>query len=85
MGYANGVSNVNCPVSHSQHILGKAIEKGHHDNSFTEDIIATLFCNITDILELHRDLVKELDSCIYPKGPAYESQVARCFLKHVSA
>ncbi len=53
------------------------------DNSFTEEAISTMFCNIPDILALHQRLVEELDRCM-PNGPAYTATIAQCYVKFVS-
>ena len=66
-----------------QYILEKAREKHGYDNTFTEENIKTLFCNIEDILEFHKRLVVDLSACLGSKGPAYDTRIAQCFLKHV--
>ncbi len=67
-----------------QYILEKAKEKGRYDNTFTEEHIKVLFCNIEKILEFHKLLMGDLSTCVGSKGPAYETRIAQCFLKHVS-
>lgn len=67
-------------------MLEKAKQKAlnPHENSFTNEDIVTLFCNIEQILEFHRQLLSDLDSYMEPKGPTYETPISRCYLKHVS-
>lgn len=63
------------------HVLEKAREKGLHDNSFTDDVIHTLFCNIEEILALHERLMVDLDACV--RGtPSYGTTIAKCYLNH---
>ena len=57
--------------------------KGQHDNTFTESVLQKLFCNIEDILALHRRLVDELKSCV-KGGASYTSPIAGVYLKFVS-
>ncbi len=66
-----------------QYILEKAREKHGYNNTFTEHNIKTLFCNIEQILEFHKSLVVELSTCLGPKGPAYDTPIAQCYIKHV--
>lgn len=68
----------------SQYILQKAKEKHGYDNTFTERHIKTLFCNIEEILEFHKQLMTDLSACMGSKGPAYDTQIAQCYLNHVS-
>lgn len=65
-------------------MLEKARQKGQHDNSFSEKIIQTLFCNIEEILALHQQLMADLDSCM-GAGASYDTTIAQCYLKHVSS
>lgn len=69
-----------------QYMLEKAKQKAQnpHENSFTNEDIEILFCNIEQILDIHRQLVSDLESCIGPKGPSYETLISQCYLKHVS-
>jgi len=62
-------------------LLEKARQKGQHDNSFSEKIIQTLFCNIEEILALHQQLMADLDSCM-GAGASYDTTIAQCYLKH---
>ena len=66
----------------SQYLLEKARQKGQHDNSFSAKIIQTLFCNIEDILALHRQLIADLESCM-GAGASSDATIAQCYLKHV--
>ncbi len=75
----------------TQHILQKAREKSEYDKdklesekSFTPERIQTLFCNIEDILAFHKELLTHLESCIGSKGPAYDTEIASCFVRQVS-
>ena len=63
-------------------MLEKAREKGLYDNSFTDDVIHTLFCNIEEILALHERLVVDLDTCLHGT-PSYGTTIAKCYLDHV--
>lgn len=67
-----------------QYILEKAKEKMAYDNSFTEEKIQRLFCNIEQILDFHRSLMLELSACVGNKGPSYDTQIAQCYLRQVS-
>lgn len=64
------------------YILEKAREKHSYDNTFTEHHIKTLFCNMEEILDFHRRLLEDLSACIGSKGPAYDTQIAQCYLKN---
>ena len=68
-----------------QYILEKAREKERnpHESTFTAANINTLFCNIEEILDVHRRLMKDLEESMATKGPIYETEVAACYLKHV--
>ena len=70
----------------TQHILEKAREKERnpHESTFTAENIQKLFCNIEEILTVHQSLVKDLDAIVASKGPVYETEVASCYLRHVS-
>ena len=67
-----------------QVLLEKARVKGQNDNTFTESVLEKLFCNIEDILDLHRRLMVELKTCL-KGGVAYGSPIAGVYLKFVSA
>ena len=71
---------------YTQHILEKAREKERnpHESTFTAKNIQTLFCNIEEILTVHQSLVKDLEAIVGSRGPVYETEVASCYLKHVS-
>lgn len=75
-------------VLYTQHILEKAREKERnpHESTFTAENIQTLFCNIEEILAVHQSLIKDLEEIVGhgSKGPVYETEVASCYLKHVS-
>lgn len=72
------------PLPLLQGLLGKAREKGEHDNTFTESVLEKLFCNIESILDLHRKLVEELNASL-KGGVAYGSVIAGVYLKFVSS
>ena len=57
--------------------------KGQHDNTFTESVLGKLFCNIEDILQLHRRLVEELKACL-KGGVSYSCSIAGVYHKFVS-
>jgi phosphatidylinositol 3,4,5-trisphosphate-dependent Rac exchanger 2 protein len=61
-------------------LLEKARVKGQHDNTFTESVLQKLFCNIEDILALHRRLMGELKTSL-KGGVAYGSPIAGVYLK----
>lgn len=67
-----------------QVLLAKAREKGQHDNTFTDSVLQRLFCNIEDILDLHRRLVAELKACV-KGGAVYGTAIAGVYSKFVSA
>ena len=66
-----------------QVLLEKARAKGKQDNTFTESVLQKLFCNIEDILALHRRLLSELRTCV-KGGVSYSSPIAGGYLKFVS-
>lgn len=66
-----------------QVLLEKARVKGQNDNTFTESVLQKLFCNIEDIMDLHRRLMAELKTCL-KGGVAYGSPIAGVYLKFVS-
>ncbi|CAI8056724.1 Phosphatidylinositol 3,4,5-trisphosphate-dependent Rac exchanger 2 protein [Geodia barretti] len=61
-------------------LLEKARVKGQHDNTFTESVLGKLFCNIEDILQLHRRLVEELKACL-KGGVSYSCSIAGVYHK----
>lgn len=65
-----------------QYLLEKARQKGQNDNSFSKEIVQTLFSNIEDILSLHQELMADLDACM-TAGPSFNAHIAQCYLKHV--
>lgn len=57
-------------------------EKARHDHTFTEDIIAKLFCNMEQLHALHQSLLQDIK--VVGENPSYHSTVARTYAKHVS-
>lgn len=66
-----------------QVLLEKARVKGQNDNTFTESVLQKLFCNIEDILQLHRRLLDELKACV-KGGVSYTTPIAGVYHKFVS-
>ena len=66
-----------------QVLLEKARAKGQQDNTFTESVLQRLFCNIEDILDLHRRLLEGLKACV-KGGVSYNTSIAGVYLKFVS-
>lgn len=65
-----------------QTLLPKMRQKAHHDQSFTEDIIVKLFCNMEDLHALHQRLLQDI--AVIGENPSHHSTVARTYVKHVS-
>ncbi|KAJ7338899.1 hypothetical protein JRQ81_012801 [Phrynocephalus forsythii] len=49
------------------------------DKNITEETVKTLFSNIEDILELHKDFLSRIEECLYPE-PNAQHEVGTCFL-----
>ena len=50
---------------------------------FTEEIITTLFCNIEEVLELHRQFLKSLLEQIKGDVPKFTSEIGEVFVDFV--
>ncbi|KAF7246305.1 Phosphatidylinositol 3,4,5-trisphosphate-dependent Rac exchanger 2 protein [Varanus komodoensis] len=49
------------------------------DKSITEETVKTLFSNIEDILEVHKDFLSSIEECLHPE-PNAQQEVGICFL-----
>uniref|UniRef100_A0A803SVC5 Phosphatidylinositol-3,4,5-trisphosphate dependent Rac exchange factor 2 n=1 Tax=Anolis carolinensis TaxID=28377 RepID=A0A803SVC5_ANOCA len=49
------------------------------DKNITEETVKTLFSNIEDILEVHKDFLSGIEKCLHPE-PTAQHEVGTCFL-----
>jgi hypothetical protein len=54
------------------------------DSSLTEEDISKIFCNIEELLEIHRLLLADLTRDVTPT-PSFDATLSKCYLQHCKA